>query len=325
MRLFTRRRMVAALTLMALCAGATTWLIPGHEGELAAQVAAPIRRLDQIPFDGESAYKHLQAIADIGPRASGSQAMLDQQKLVTDHFKELGGKVTRQEFQARHPLTGAAVPMCNLIVEWHPDRKERILLAAHYDTRPFPDNDRANPRGRFVGANDGASGVALLMELGRHMPDFDSKLGVDFVLFDGEELVYQEVGEYFIGSKFFARDYVRNPPAHRYRTGVLLDMVADANLGILLDTNSLRYARETTKGIWDTAARLGVREFVNQVYPVAINDDHMPLNQIARIPTCDVIDFDYPYWHTEGDRADRCSALSLAKVGWVVHEWLKKL
>ena len=113
-----------------------------------------------IPFDGAAAYGYLKQLCDIGPRMSGSPGMAVQQKLLIDHFEKLGAKVTRQEFKARDPLTGNAVPMTNLLVQWHPDRKERVLLFAHYDTRPFPDRDRRNPKGKFVGANDGASGVA---------------------------------------------------------------------------------------------------------------------------------------------------------------------
>ena len=95
--------------------------------------------------------------------------MQQQQELLKAHFEKLGGRVTLQEFDARHPLDGSSVPLANLIVEWHPERKERILLCCHYDTRPFPDEDPVNPRGVFVGANDGASGTALLMRAGpRH-------------------------------------------------------------------------------------------------------------------------------------------------------------
>ena len=100
--------------------------------------------------------------------------MAAQQKLLIDHFKQLGATVTRQEFTARNPLTGDPVPMTNLLIQWHPERKERVLLVAHYDTRPFPDRDPHNPRGTFLGANDGASGVAILMELGKSMPQFKS-------------------------------------------------------------------------------------------------------------------------------------------------------
>jgi hypothetical protein len=199
------------------------------------------------------------------------------------------------------------------------------LLAAHYDTRPFPDRDPIRPRGKFVGANDGASGTAMLMELAHQMSELPGRLGVDFVLFDGEEFVFDEDDPYFIGSEYFATDYANTRHRHRYRFAVLLDMVGDADLQIYPDRNSLSWndTRPLVNQIWDTAQRLGVSEFArNKQYD--IRDDHIKLHDIGRIPSCDIIDFEYPYWHTEDDVPQRCSALSLAKVGWVVQEWLKQ-
>ncbi len=291
-------------------------------------------RLTDIPFDGAASYEVLKSVCKIGSRTSGTKGMAAQQAWLEKHFTELGGKVSFQKFEARHPLSGDRVPMANAIVEWHPDRKERILLCCHYDTRPFPDND-PNPRKRrdlFLGANDGASGVALLAELGRHMPELKSKLGVDFVFFDGEELVYESTRDpFFLGSEHFAREYVANPPQHKYVKGVLLDMVADAELHLFYEQNSAKVAgaRKTMEEIWGVAKKLGVAEFRPRMGH-EVRDDHLALNDIAKIPTCDIIDFDYPvpgarntYWHTTNDTPQHCSALSLAKVGWVLHEWLK--
>ena len=290
--------------------------------------------LETIPFDGERAYQHLKAICAIGPRVAGSKGMVEQQQLVQRHFESLGAKVQLQEFDVRHPETGAATRLANLIAEFHPERKERILLCAHYDTRPFPDED-PDPRKRrdpFLGANDGASGVALLMEMGTHMKDFAGPLGVDVVLFDAEELVYdRRRDQYFIGSNYFARNYVSDPPLHKYRCGVLLDMVGDKELQIFQEKNSYynKAVAPIVRDIWATAAQLGVSEFIARRQH-EVQDDHLPLNNIAKIPTCDIIDFDYPrpgrvnYWHTTKDVPENCSALSLAKVGWVVHEWLKQ-
>jgi hypothetical protein len=286
--------------------------------------AADASRLEQIPFNGAQAYDYLKQICALGSRVSGSPGMLAQQKLLTAHFESLGGKVRLQEFRVRHPVNGSTVPMANMIVEWHPERKERILLCAHYDTRPFPDRDPVDPAGLFIGANDGGSGTAVLMELARDMPKLTGRYGVDFVLFDGEELIYSDQDRYFLGSEYFAQNYVSAPPGYRYRWGVLLDMVGDAELQIYQERNSMSYpeTRTLVHDIWSTAKRLGVREFIfRQQYE--IRDDHLALNNIAKIPTCDIIDFDYPYWHTRGDTPARCSALSLAKVGWVMQEWLK--
>jgi hypothetical protein len=250
--------------------------------------------------------------------------MQAQQKMLAAHFQKLGGKVRYQKFRVRHPLDGSAVPMANMIVEWHPERRQRILLCTHYDTRPFPDQDPRNPRGTFIGANDGASGPALMMELAHHMPSLAGALGVDFALFDGEEFVFQERDPYFIGSEYFALEYVNRPAGPRYRWAVLLDMVGDADLQVYPDRHTMSWddSRPLVNAIWGTARRLGVVEFdVNKRCDVL--DDHLKLHNIGRIPSCDIIDFRFPAWHTQADTPERCSALSLAKVGWVVQTWLR--
>lgn len=310
------------------CLLGTYMLLGGFtDPALQAQPSPSKFKLEEIPFDGQQAYDYLKTLCALGPRSSGSETMLEQRKLLVKHFEGLGAKVEEQAFVARHPLDDSRVPMANLVIHWHPDRKQRIMLSAHYDTRPYPDRDPLRPQGTFLGANDGASGTGLLMELGRHMPDLEGKLGVDFVLFDGEELVFDERGDYFLGSTWFAEQYAQSnlkKRGYEYKYGVLLDMVGDADLQLYEERASLRArgVRPLIDKIWGTAKRLGVREFIARPKH-ELRDDHLPLNNIARIPTCDVIDFDYDAWHTEADVADRCSALSLAKVGWVLHEWLK--
>jgi len=289
-----------------------------------------------VQFDGNRAYAHLKEICALGPRPSGSDGMARQQRLVADHFLKLKAKVKFQSFDAPHPRTGEPVAMNNLVVSWHPQAQERILLCCHYDTRPFPDRDpdpRAARSGVFVGANDGASGVAFLMELGRHIGAIQPRFGIDFVLFDGEELVYDDQrNEYFLGSRYFAQKYVEQPPRHRYNAAVLLDMVGDKHLQLFQERISLGWedSRPLVESIWKKAQSLGVREFIAKGR-YEIRDDHLMLHDIAGIPACDLIDFDYEtpgsrrsYWHTEGDAPDRCSAESLAKVGWVVWEWLRE-
>jgi hypothetical protein len=291
--------------------------------------------LDQIPFNGQRAYGYLKDICAIGPRISGTEGMRKQQEQLKAHFESLGGRVTMQEFQARNPLDGGRLPLANMIVEWHPEKKERILLCCHYDTRPFPDEDPTNPKGVFLGANDGASGAALLMELAQEMPKLKCHYGVDFVLFDGEELVYDKQRDpFFLGSEHFAREYVANKPPHKYRCGVLVDMIGDAQLQIFREENSMKTipTRQLVGDIWGVARSLGVKEFV-AVTRYEVRDDHLALNNIARIPAIDIIDFEYPtppargvnYWHTTKDVPQNCSALSLAKVGWVLKTWLERV
>lgn len=327
-------RLVGWGVFLAIAAAALGYYWFGGRGDGArqGQTLTPLTR-QPIPsaYDPERAMGYLTRLCDIGPRPSGSAGMRQQQTLLTDFFTQRGAAVSLQETTIRHPLTGEGVGIANLIARWFPERPKRFLLCAHYDTRPYPDRDREQPRGVFVGANDGASGTAALMELSHHFEQLPKDIGVDVVLFDAEEFVFAEGrDDYFLGSTWFAQQYRMEPPEVRYQAGILLDMVGDRELQLLHERNSLRYARDVSKSIWRTAGRLGVVAFVDRTRMQAIRDDHLPLNEIARIPTVDLIDFDYPrpgfrapqYWHTTQDIPANCSGESLAAVIWVVHQWL---
>lgn len=295
---------------------------------LAAAAAHPRTVAAADGFSGARAMEHLRALCELGPRPSGSVAMAKQRELLAAHFRAAGAGVAGQAFQVRDRRTGAAVHMENLIVTWHPDRRDRVLLGAHYDTRPFPDRDPVDPRGTFVGANDGASGTAVLMELARFMPALEGPAGVDFVLFDAEEYVFGLADPYCLGSAFFARQYAADQrggkAGHRYACAVVLDMVADKDLEIWQEGNSVSWpeSRPLVDEIWGVAARLGERRFVPRQRHV-VEDDHVPLRMIGRIPACDVIDLDYPQWHTTADTPEHCAPESLEAVGRVVLEWLR--
>ena len=293
--------------------------------------------LNALPVDGRVCMAKLKEMVAIGRRFSGSPGMEKQRKMLVTYFKRFGATVVEQSFEARNPITRQPVEpvkMTNLIVQWHPERQTRVLICAHYDTRPFPDNDpiAANRKGLFVGANDGASGVAVLCGLAEHMGKLEGSGGVDVVLFDGEELVYDNARDpFFLGSTYFAREYVAMPPSYRYSAGILLDMVGDANLQIYQEINSRRFAPQLIQQFWAIARRINVKEFYAQTRH-EVRDDHLPLNEIAQIPTIDIIDFDYPsarhretYWHTTEDTADKCSAISLAHVGCVTLAWLQSI
>jgi len=290
---------------------------------LALSCSGSISAADRPKVDASRAYRYLKDICDLGPRISGTDGMARQRDLLEAHFLMLGATVAYQEFDAVHPQSGTPVRLVNTIVSWHPERTERVLLCCHYDTRPFPDNDPvpANRTKPFIGANDGASGVALLMELGHHIAQIDTPYGIDFVFFDAEELIYSRSDKYFLGSTYFATQYRDAPPGYTYVCGVLVDMIGDRELLIFQEKNSLNYAPVVTRSVWEAAARAGVREFIAR-RKHEIRDDHLPLNEIARIPTCDIIDFDYPHWHTRNDVPAACSGESIAKVGRVLLEWL---
>lgn len=312
-------RVVTGLLCVSSCLAAFFLGIATAPEETAAQVTEK----RQTP-DARRAYNYLVSVCKIGPRQSGSAGMAKQQQLIVQHFQRFGAQVQFQSFDVPHPLSGAPVRMSNVLVSWHPERKERVLLVCHYDTRPYPDRDPRDKRGIFIGANDGASGVALFMELAHHMRKIRPKFGVDFLFVDGEEFVFSDNDSYFLGSTHFAQQYKVKPPGHRYVCGAVVDMVADKRLSLYMETNSLRMAPDVTRSIWDTAKKLRVKEFVAR-QKHEVRDDHLPLNQIAGIPTCDIIDFDYPYWHTTKDNASNCSGASLAKVGQVLLHWLEDM
>lgn len=308
----------AAVLCMAMISGCSADAQDANDPKAAAPSA-------------QRATKYLADVCRIGPRMSGSRGMAQQQDLIIKHFTQLGAQVKLQPFDVMHPQNGGPVRMTNIVVSWHPDARERVLICCHYDTRPFPDRDFFKPRGTFIGANDGGSGVALLMEMGHHMKNAAPKfaetredVGVDFVFFDGEELVFQKGDKYFHGSEFFAKQYRARPPAYRYECGVLVDMIGDKRLNLFMEKNSRKLAPAVTASVWNAARQIGVREFIMR-QKHEVQDDHLPLNNIAKIPTCDIIDFDYKYWHTTRDVPENCSGESIAKVTRVLLQWLKQI
>jgi acetylornithine deacetylase/succinyl-diaminopimelate desuccinylase-like protein len=300
----------------------SSWL--GSREVSAAMAAKP------APIDGKRAFSYLEKICALGPRVAGSQANTRQREQVAAHWKAMGASVREQPFTGVHPVTGHRVDMVNLIGSWHPERQERVVIGAHYDTRPHPDEE-TDPSRRdlpFLGANDGASGVALLMEIANHLETMDTPWGVDLVIFDGEELVFgrhpDTLGEYFLGSKEFARAYVEDIEARRksdrYVAGLVLDMVGGRKLQINQEPHSLNLAPDLVRDVWAVARQVDAKGFHLRVGREVL-DDHLALNN-AGIPAIDLVDFDYAYWHKADDLPKNCSADSLAEVGRVVTAWL---
>jgi hypothetical protein len=278
-------------------------------------------------FDATRAMGYLEAVCKIGPRISGTEGMRKQQELLEKHFKDTGATVRRQEFTARQRSVGRDTPMTNLIVSWHPERRRRVILCSHYDTRPLADQEPDPRRWRepFVSANDGGSGVALLMELAHPMAALPAEVGVDFVFFDGEEYVFDRDDEYFFGSKQFARQWRADRGRPQYLGAVLLDMVGGKDAHFPMEQNSLYMARDLVREVWGIAAQLGCTAFRGDaVSKDAVLDDHVPLNQ-AGIPAVDVIDFEYRHWHRLSDRPENCSGESLGQVARVLSVWLQRL
>ncbi|MCH9031065.1 MAG: M28 family peptidase [candidate division Zixibacteria bacterium] len=193
----------------------------------------------------------------------------------------------------------------------------RILLCAHYDSRPRcdrdPDPDRRNDS--LPGANDGGSGVAVLMELALIFDSVPPETSVDFAFFDGEDWGEQgDIDQYCLGSIEFAGQV----PAMRYRFAILLDIVGHLDAKFYREGNSEKYARELNDHFWEIALEMRPNRFVDSV-GISIMDDHIPLLG-ARIPTIDIIDLSYPQWHTSSDLPEYCDTTALSDIGEVVAE-----
>ena len=267
-------------------------------------------------FDGQNAFRFLEKQCEFGPRNPGSEGyrrcrdyLLETLRLYADH-------VTTQPFLLTFGQPPTSVNATNIIARFQLGKLDRILLCAHWDTRPWADQDPdpANHRKPILGANDGASGVAVLLEIARILHENPPKVGVDIVFFDGEDTGTSGADRsYAKGSAAFAREL---GPQFRPRFGILLDMIGDADLAIYKEGFSARYAQPVVDRVWGIAEELGIREFVPQV-GYAVFDDHVPLLE-AGIPCIDIIDFDYPPWHTMQDTPDKCAPASLEKVGTVL-------
>ena len=206
--------------------------------------------------------------------------------------------------------------MTNVVASFSLQKTERILLCAHWDSRPWADQD-PNSENRdqpVLGANDGASGVAVLLEVARHIQLAEPKYGVDIVLFDGEDSgLPGQPDSYALGAQHFAKN---KDFRYRPKFGILLDMVGDKDLQIYQEENSVNYAPQVVERIWNRAQGLGSSSFfASSGYQVT--DDHLPLLNVG-IPCVNLIDFDYEYWHTLADTPDKCSPESLAEVGRLI-------
>lgn len=277
-------------------------------------------------FDGERALRELRALTATGQRWQGAPGRAQALQGLERRLTALAGGAQRQTVPGRHPDTGVAVELTNLVARVHPQRPARVLLGTHWDTRAWAelDPDPTRRDSPIPGANDGASGIAVLFEVARQLRLQPlRRLGVDLVLFDGEELGRVEPRLYCQGSRGFASRLPTLYPAHPLEAALVLDMVGDADLGLLPERLAQQRAPGLVELVWSTAAALGEPAF-RRGSTVRILDDHTPLLQ-AGVPAVLLIDWDYPPFHTHADTPERCSAASLASVGRVVLASLRRL
>lgn len=294
---------------------------------------APVKA---IPFDGDRAMKYLKELCDLGPRISGSDGMKKQQDLLIRHFEKHGGVVEKQTFEGKAKSQAKPVAMMNLIARWHPEKPKRILLSAHYDTRPQADeeSDRTRWNKPFLSANDGTSGVAFLMEMAHHLNDMPCEYGIDIVLFDAEEYIfvkgqfYGDGDDFFLGSEHFGREYDKNRKKlpWSYAAGVNFDLFAAKDARLAVEGYSWSLAAHLVDEIWKTAAAVNAKSFVYERgfrRAVEVLDDHIALNRYG-IPAIDIIDFDYKHWHLLTDLPEQCSAEQMSEVARVITTWLQQ-
>lgn len=268
-------------------------------------------------FDAARAFDDLVKQTEFGPRVPGSAAHSACAAWLQDELALTADSVWVQPFRGTLPGGADSVAMMNIVARFHREQGRRILLGAHWDTRVFADRDPDSTAHTqsFAGANDGASGVAVLLEVARRLTEVLPPVGVDIVLFDGEDTgVYGRTpGNWIQGSRYFAAHL----PA-KYEWVIVVDMVGDRDLTILQEGYSRRLAPELVERVWAAAARVGASAFQPMIGQEII-DDHLPFLKRG-IPAVDIIDLDYPYWHTADDTPDKCDTLSLDMVGQTLLE-----
>jgi Zn-dependent M28 family amino/carboxypeptidase len=266
-------------------------------------------------FDAARAYANLTRQTQFGPRIPGTSAHEACLDWMRAELGSRGDTVIAQEFRGAVLGSPDSAQMTNLIVRFRPTAKHRILIGAHWDTRSFADNDpdSTNWRKPIDGANDGGSGVAILMELARAFDSIPPPMGIDLVFLDGEDMggPGDLPGDWCQGSRYFSSHLTS-----RYEWGAILDMVGGKDLRLPYEGYSQKLAPEVVDRIWKAAEKLGETSF-QRVRAEDVYDDHMPF-LMRGIKVIDLIDFDYRWWHTIHDTADNCSAESLGTLGRVL-------
>ena len=308
-----RRLVVIGLSsvLLALACDVSS---SGSGGLGAVSVAVP-EPAAQKPgtFDSARAWTHLRQMVAIGPRESGSPALAQTRAYITKEITSYGLTVQEQKWTASTPA--GPIEMVNLIVRLPGKRSDRLLITGHYDTKRSKDF-------KFVGASDGASSGAMLIELARVLKDQPRELTYELVWLDGEEAVcwdWYECGkpgapDNTYGSRHYVATGVKDGSLKSAKAMVLLDMVGDRDLRIKRESHSTSWLTDV---VWAAAKRLGHSAAFPDEEAGQIADDHLPFLE-AGVPSVDIIDLDYPHWHRATDNLDNVSERSLRIVGEVV-------
>lgn len=322
--------MLKRILLISLITLSITSCDNKQKSKPATQTAPQKQEIVVPDFNADSAYNYVAKQLDFGPRVPGSDAHAQCAEWFIDFFNEKADTVYVQNFRARL-YNGKGIDGKNIIASFNPQARKRILLAAHWDSRPFADHDpdRTKWNTPIDGANDGASGVGILMEVARILKDNPINTGIDIILFDLEDygapqyLNLMTNNDWALGSQYWSK----NPHIFNYRAyfGILLDMVGAPNPRFPKEYYSQQLAPSLSNEIWRMARDLGYDQyFINEIgHP--INDDHIYVNMNANIPMIDLIHLEdkedtsfYPYWHTLKDNIEQIDPKTLGMVGDVV-------
>ncbi len=287
----------------------------------------------QFPqFSGDSAWHYAEAQTLFGPRTPNSAAHKACKAYLVATLKRFGASVTEQSFTVR-AWDGNDLKATNIIASLFPEKQERIMLCAHWDSRPWADQDPnpGNHKKPVLGANDGASGVGVLMEIARILGNKDltafPSVGIDLVLFDVEDYGTptwfegeKREDSWCLGSQYWSKQ--ASGSGYKARYSILLDMVGDQKPTFHWESYSLANAPSVVSKVWNAASSLGYGNLFLSREGGYITDDHLPVNQLAKIPCIDIIDFNpakptgFPsYWHTLGDTMDKLDPSTLKAVG----------
>jgi Zn-dependent M28 family amino/carboxypeptidase len=265
-------------------------------------------------FSGASAMKFAREAVAFGPRPSGSEAIRKLQAYIVAQLKTCGCQVTEDAFTAKTPKGDIA--MKNIIAKYPGKSGKAVVVTGHYDTKLFPGR-------KFVGGNDGGSSTGLLLELARVLPRQPRIDDVYLVFFDGEEAVREqwEGEDNLYGSRHLAAKWKADGTLGRVKALINIDMIGDKSLDIKPEGNSNQGLRRL---VWNAAKELGYQAYFLEEGVGPIEDDHIPFQRLG-VPVLDIIDFDYPPWHTDEDTIDKLSSQSLETVGTVVAEAIRRL
>jgi Zn-dependent M28 family amino/carboxypeptidase len=278
---------------------------------VGAAVAMSVAAVPAAPkFDGNRAFEDLRQVVLFGPRPAGSAAIEATRQYIKKQLAAAGIQTVEQPFDADTPI--GRIHMVNLIARIPGASPDRIVFAGHYDTKLFHEF-------RFVGANDAGSSTAFLIEWGRALKGRKNPLTIELLFLDGEEATLPDWAgtDHTYGSRHYVEEAQKDRSIARLRAMILVDMIGDRDLHIRRESASTSWLTDT---IWAAAKRLQLSDvFVDATTP--IEDDHVPFLN-AGVPAVDIIDLDYPPWHTAGDTLDKVSARSLQVVGDVLLEAL---